>query len=168
MSSQRRLLVIIHDQNDCIPRFTQQSYQFHFSESTSIGFPIGHVQANDHDLSPSFHRTIYKLADNENNQVIEINPNNGTIYLVKKLSAGMKFNATVLAIDQQNHSLYDQSTIQILSYDEERCLPAFKQKLYVFNTTEHRSTPYEIGKYSDFYLKKKIVYQLCIFFMEDT
>ncbi|CAF4880190.1 unnamed protein product, partial [Rotaria socialis] len=72
----------------------------------------------------------------------------GSIYLTKTLSAGMRFNVTVMAIDQQNHSLYDQTTVQILSYDEETCLPTFKQKIYIFNTTEHRLTPYEIGKYS--------------------
>ncbi|CAF3518749.1 unnamed protein product [Rotaria sp. Silwood1] len=148
LNSQRRLLVIIHDQNDCIPKFTQADYQFRLSESTPIGFSIGHIQAIDQDLSPSFHHTQYKLMDNENNHIIEINPNNGSIYLIKKLSAGMTFNITVIAMDLHNHSLYDQTTIQISSYDEDTCLPMFNQKLYIFNTTEHRLTPYEIGQVS--------------------
>jgi hypothetical protein len=58
----------------------------------------------------------------------------------------MTFNITVMAIDQQNYSLYDQANLQILAYDEATCLPSFTQTLYIFNTTEHRLTPYEIGK----------------------
>jgi hypothetical protein len=58
----------------------------------------------------------------------------------------MSFNLTVMAIDQQNHSLFDQTNLQILTYDEATCLPIFTQTLYIFNTTEHRLIPYEIGK----------------------
>ncbi|CAF3493009.1 unnamed protein product [Rotaria sordida] len=148
LSSQRRLLIIIHDKNDCIPKFTQVDYQFHLSESTPIGSSIGHIQAIDHDLTPDFRRIQYKLIYNENNHIIDINPNNGSIYLIKKLLAGMTFNITVIAIDQHNHSLYDQTNVQISSYDEDTCLPTFRQTLYIFNTTEHRLTPYEIGQVS--------------------
>jgi hypothetical protein len=146
LSSQRRLIILIHDQNDCIPKFSQSDYQFRLSESTPIGYSIGQVHAIDNDLSPNFRLVRYKLLDNETNHFIEINPDNGTIFLLKKLTAGMSYNITVMAIDQHNQSLYDQANVQILFYDEERCLPIFTQKLYVFNTTEHRLTPYEIGK----------------------
>ena len=57
----------------------------------------------------------------------------------------MTFNITIMAIDQHNHSLYDQTNVQILTYDEDQCLPTFKRTLYIFNTTEHQLTPYEIG-----------------------
>ena len=74
--------------------------------------------------------------------------NNGSLYLVKKLTAGMTFNITVIAIDQENHSLYDQTNVEILSYDDESCLPTFRRTFYIFNTTEHRITPYKIGNES--------------------
>lgn len=136
---------MIHDQNDCTPTFTQSNYQFRLSESSPIGFSIGQVQAIDRDVSSKFHRIQYKLADYENKHVIEINPNNGSIYLTKKLTAGMIFNLTVIAMDYQNHSFFDQANIQILLYDEDTCIPTFSQKLYIFNTTEHRSIPYQLG-----------------------
>jgi hypothetical protein len=147
LHSQRRLLVIIHDQNDCTPKFVQSNYQFRLSETTINGFLIGHVQAIDNDVSPDFRRIQYKIIDNENNHMIQIDPNNGSIYLREKLSAGMTFNVTAMAIDQHNHSLYDQTNVQIILFDEATCLPTFTQKLYIFNTTEHRLTPYEIGKF---------------------
>jgi hypothetical protein len=151
LSSQRRLIILIRDQNDCIPKFSQSNYQFRLSESAPIGYSIGEIQANDNDLSSNFRRIQYKILPiDKNKQIIEINPNNGSIYLTEKLSAGMTFNLTVMAIDQHNHSLYDQANIQILTYDEATCLPSFTHKLYIFNTTEHRLTPYEIGK--DFHL----------------
>jgi hypothetical protein len=53
-----------------------------------------------------------------------------------------------MAIDQHNHSLYDQANLEIITYDEATCLPIFTQILYIFNTTEHRLTPYEVGKVS--------------------
>ena len=146
MSSERRLIVVIRDQNDCIPKFSQSTYQFRFSESTSIGYPIGEIQAIDQDHSAQFRQLEYQLLPHPNNQIIEINRNNGSIYLKEKLSAGMSINFTVMAKDQQNHSLYDQANIQILTYDEEKCTPTFIQTLYTFNTTEHHLTPYELGK----------------------
>jgi hypothetical protein len=147
LSSQRRLIILIRDQNDCIPKFSQSNYQFRLSESTPIGYPIGEIQAIDHDFSPHFRHIQYKLLPIETNkQIIEINSNNGSIYLMEKLSAGMTFNLTVMAIDQHNHSLYDQANLQILTYDEATCSPSFTQILYIFNTTEHQLTPYEIGK----------------------
>ncbi|CAF0749742.1 unnamed protein product [Adineta steineri] len=146
--SQRRLVILIHDQNDCIPVFSQTNYQFRLSETTPVGFPIGHIEAIDHDLSDNFRRIQYKQINNENNRFIDINPNNGSVYLIEKLSAGMTLNISVMAIDQQNESLYDRTNIQVLSYNEEECLPTFTQKLYIFNTTEHKPTPYEIGQVS--------------------
>lgn len=146
LSSQRRLIILIHDQNDCLPKFPQENYQFRLSESTPVGFLIGQLQANDHDLSPKFRQIEYKILSNDQNNFIEINSNNGSIYLAEKLTAGMTFNLTIMAIDQHNHSLYDQTNLQILTYDEAKCLPTFTQLIYVFNTTEHRKTPYDIGK----------------------
>jgi hypothetical protein len=146
LSSQRRLIILIHDQNDCLPKFSQSNYQFRLAESTPVGFFIGQIQAIDNDHSQDFRLIQYKLLDNETNHLIEINPHNGSVYLLKKLPAGMSSDIKVRAIDQHNHSLYDQANIQIVFYDEETCLPTFTQRLYVFNTTEHRLTPYEIGK----------------------
>ncbi|UJR28880.1 hypothetical protein I4U23_010100 [Adineta vaga] len=144
--SQRRLSIRIYDQNDCIPKFSQSNYQFRLSESTPIGFSIGHLQAIDQDLSSDFHQIQYKFITNENNHYIRIDPNNGSLYLLEKLSAGMSLNLSVMAFDKHNESLYDRTNLQILSYEEKACLPTFIQTLYVYNTTEHRTTPYEIGQ----------------------
>ena len=146
LSSQRRVLIIIHDQNDCLPKFSQTNYQFRLSESTPIGFFIGQVQANDRDVSAQFRRFQYQLIDSENNHILELDPNNGSLYILRKLSAGMTFNMTVMAIDQHNQSLHDQATIEIILYDDATCLPTFTQLLYLFNTSEQRTAPYEIGK----------------------
>jgi Trk K+ transport system NAD-binding subunit len=116
------------------------------SESTPVGSSIGQVQANDHDRSVDFRRVQYQLIDNENNHMIEIDVNNGSLYLTRTLSAGITFNVTVMAIDQHNHSLFDQANVEILLYDDATCLPMFSQTLYRFNTTEHRKTPYFVGK----------------------
>ena len=137
--------MIIRDQNDCLPKFSQSNYQFRLSESAPMGYLIGQVEATDRDNSANFRRIHYKLLPDEHKPIIKINPNNGSLYLLEKLSAGMIFNLTVRAIDQHNHSLYDQANLQILTYDEAACLPTFTQLIYIFNTTEHRSTPYEIG-----------------------
>jgi hypothetical protein len=146
LSSQRRVLIIIHDQNDCLPKFSQTNYQFRLSESTPIGFFIGQVQANDRDVSPEFRRLQYQLIDTENNHIVELDSNNGSLYILRKLSAGMTFNMTVMAIDRHNQSLHDQATIEIILYDDATCLPSFTQVLYLFNTSEQRTAPYEIGK----------------------
>ena len=139
---------MIHDQNDCTPRFLVANYQLRLSESTPVGFLLGQVQAKDADHSADFRRIQYKLGENEHDPMIELDPNNGSMHLIRKLSAGMTFNVTVMAIDQHNQSLHDQANVQVISYDEAACLPAFTQTLYIFNTTEHRATPYDVGKKS--------------------
>ncbi len=39
---------------------------------------------------------------------------------------------TVIAIDQHNHSIYDQANIEILLFDETPCLSMFNQTIYFF------------------------------------
>jgi hypothetical protein len=146
LSSQYSLIININDENDCAPKFIQPNYQFRVSNSSPIGFFIGQVQAHDDDYSPNFRLIQYKFLEKDYQNVISINPNNGSLFLVKQPSTEIEFNLTVIAIDQHNHSLYDQTNIQILFYDEITCLPRFSQSIYVFNTTEHQITPYEIGK----------------------
>ena len=146
MNSQYRLIVNIQDENDCAPKFTQSNYQFHLSKSSPIGSFIGQIQSNDNDDSPSFRRIQYQVLDHDHQNIINLDLNNGSLYLAQKPSTEMKFNMTVRAIDQHNHSLFDQTNIQINLFDETTCLPMFSQEIYVFNTTEHRITPYEIGK----------------------
>jgi len=149
LSSQYRLIVNINDENDCAPKFKQLNYQFRISNSAPIGTFIGQVQAIDEDFSPNFRFIQYQFLENNNQDMISIDPNNGTLFLVKQSTIGIELNMTVIAIDQHNHSLYDQANIQILFYDETACLPKFSQSIYVFNTTEHQIIPYEIGKTKD-------------------
>jgi hypothetical protein len=146
LSSEYRLIVNVNDINDCAPKFTQVNYQFRVSNSSSIGFFIGQVQAIDDDYSPDYHRIQYEFLDKDYQDVISIDSNNGNLVLVKQPSIRMELNLTVIAIDQQNHSLHDQANIEILFYDETSCSSGFDQTIYVFNTTEHEIIPYEIGK----------------------
>ena len=146
MSSQYRLIVNINDENDCAPKFTQLNYQFRAVSSSPMGFFVGQVQANDDDYSPNFRHVQYKIVENDTQDIIRIDPNDGSLFLVRQPSEGMKFNITVIAIDQQNYSLYDQANIEILLFDETTCLSTLSRRLYVLNTIEHRRTPYEIGK----------------------
>jgi hypothetical protein len=140
-------MVNVNDENDCAPKFMQSNYQFRVFNSSPIGFFIGQVYANDDDYSPNFRFIQYKLLENDYQDVISIDPNNGSLFLTKQLSTGMNFNITVVAIDQHNHSLYDRANIEILLFNETTCLPRFTQTIYVFNATEHQKTPYEIGKF---------------------
>jgi hypothetical protein len=149
LSSQYRLRVNVNDENDCIPKFTQSNYQFRVSNSSTIGSSIGQVHANDGDYSPNFRLIQYKFLANDHQDMISIDPHNGSLFLLKQPSVGMEFNMTGIAVDQHNHSLYDQANIHILYYDETICLPSFSQTIYIFNTTEHQLTPYEIGKIKD-------------------
>jgi hypothetical protein len=147
--------VNVNDVNDCAPKFTQLNYQFRVSNSSPIGFFLGQVQAIDDDYSPNYHRIQYQILENDDQNVINIDPNNGNLFLVKQPSIRMEFNITVIAIDQHNHSLNDQANIEILFYDETTCLSGFDQTVYVFNTTEHEIIPYEIGKIKSDLLRLK-------------
>ncbi len=98
LSTQHRLLVNIDDENDCALKFSQLNSQFPLSNLSPIGFFIGRVQANDDDYSPNFRRIQYQILENGNQDVINIDPNNGRLCLAKQRSVGIKFNMTVIAI----------------------------------------------------------------------
>ena len=148
LSSQHRLLVNINDVNDCAPKFTLKNYLFRVSNSSTIGVLLGQVQAIDEDYSPTYHRTQYRFLDPHHQDVISIDPNNGNLFLIQQPLMSTGFHLTVVASDEQDRSLNDQTNVEILFYDETTCSAAFEQTVYVFNTTEHERTPYPIGKRS--------------------
>ncbi|CAF4355855.1 unnamed protein product, partial [Adineta steineri] len=87
----------------------------------------------------------YKLLEDNNQDIIRIDENNGYLFIAKQSLLETTFNLTVLAIDRHNHSLYDQANVQIILFDETKCTVMFRQTIYIFNTTEHQTIPYDIG-----------------------
>ncbi|CAF3636458.1 unnamed protein product [Adineta steineri] len=146
LSSQRRLIVHVNDENDCAPKFTQSNYQFRLSHLSPVDFLIGQVHANDDDHSPNYRLIQYKLLEDNNQDIIRIDENNGYLFIAKQSLLETTFNLTVLAIDRHNHSLYDQANVQIILFDTTKCTVMFRQTIYIFNTTEHQITPYDIGQ----------------------
>ncbi|UJR20728.1 hypothetical protein I4U23_023848 [Adineta vaga] len=88
LSSQRRLMVYVTDENDCAPKFTYSSYQFQLSNSSFIG----QVQANDADSLPNHRRIQYKLLEYTHENIVRIDPNNGSLFLVKQPSTDLDHN----------------------------------------------------------------------------
>lgn len=146
MSTQRRLIININDENDCAPKFTESNYQFRLSSSSPLGSFIGQVQAIDDDFSPNFRLIQYKISEHDDQNIVSIDRYNGSLFLIQQPLTEMTINLTVRAIDRLNNSLYDETNIQIETYDEITCVPMFRQAIYVFNTTEHQTIPYELGK----------------------
>ena len=142
LKSAYRLMVEITDVNDCAPKFIRKNYRFRVSNSSPIGSVLGQIQAIDDDYSPHYRRIQYQFLDNH---LININPHNGSLVLVQSPSIEIYLNITVLAIDQENHSLFDQAIIEIFFYNQTMCALRFDQAVYVFNTIEHEIIPYEIG-----------------------
>ncbi|CAF3006864.1 unnamed protein product [Rotaria socialis] len=146
LNSQRHFVVNIDDENDCAPKFTQLNYQFRLPNLSPSGFFIGQIHAYDNDYSPNFRLVKYQFLEDDFQDIINIDVNNGSLFLVTPLLTEMTLNITVRATDQLNNSLYDQANIQIQLLDGTKCLPIFRQAVYVFNTTEHQIIPYEIGR----------------------
>ena len=159
MSTQYRLIVNVNDVNDCAPKFTRLNYQFRVSNSSPIGYLLGQVSAIDDDYSPDYRRIQYQFLENDSPDIISIDSNNGSLFLMKSSSIEMELNITVLALDSHNNSLFDQANIEIFFYDEIPCISGFSQVIYVFNTTEHERIPYELGKvcFSSCWILMKII-----------
>lgn len=153
MTSEYQLNIEVIDVNDCAPKFRQKNYQFRVMNDTPIETFLGEIQAIDDDSSPEYRRIRYQFLDDdqgENDEIISIDSNNGSLVLHRFPSNEIRWNRIVQAIDQQNQSLFDQANIEIIFEYQKPCVWQFNDDIYIFNTTEHQQIPYEIGKLSSF------------------
>ena len=148
LKSEYQLNMEVIDVNDCVPKFTQKNYRFRVSNETIIGSSFGRIQAMDEDHSPEYRQIRYQFLDEpqKEEEMISIDPINGTLLLIRFPSVDIQWNRTVLAIDQDNPSLFDQTDIEIFFSYQKTCLSGFSEDVYTFNTTEHQTIPYEIGQ----------------------
>jgi hypothetical protein len=136
LKNEYQLDIEVMDVNDCAPRFIRKNFHFRVSNETMLGSSFGQIQAIDEDDSLEYRQIRYQFLDQENEEEI----------IIQFPSMDTQWNRTVLAIDQENHSLFDQSNIEIIFFYQKTCLSGFSEDVYTFNTTEHQSVPYEIGK----------------------
>ena len=146
LTSEYHVNIEVIDVNDCAPKFTQTNYRFRLSNATAIESFFGEVQAIDEDSSLEYRRIRYQFLDQQEEEIVTIDPNNGSLFLLRFPSQELHWNLLVLAIDQDNQSLFDQANIEISFHYQKCCVWKFNEDTYVFNTTEHQPIPYEIGK----------------------
>lgn len=144
LMSEYQLNIDVIDVNDCSPRFSQKNYLFRITNETIRDLPFGRIQAIDDDYSVEYRQIRYRLLDDE--ELIFIDPINGTLFLLQYPSMDIQWNRTIIAIDQHNQSLFDQAYLEIIFTYEKTCLAGFSEDSYTFNTTEHQIIPYEIGR----------------------
>ena len=147
LTSEYQVDIEVIDINDCAPKFTERNYRFRVWNDTSMETFLGEVRAIDEDYSPEYRQIRYEFLQQseEEKEIIALDRNNGSLYLLRFPSREIRWNLIVLAIDQENQSLFDQATIEIIFDYHKPCVWKFSEDLYVFNTTEHQPIPYEIG-----------------------
>lgn len=159
LKSEYQMQMEVIDVNDCAPRFTQENYRLRVSNETMMGSSFGQIQAMDEDDSPEYRQIRYQFLDeHKQEEIISIDPINGTIYLIRYPLVDTQWNRTILAIDQENPLLFDQTTIEIFFSYQKTCVWGFSEDIYTFNTTEHQTIPYEIGRIDFQYCSQSISY----------
>ncbi|ESO93970.1 hypothetical protein LOTGIDRAFT_105110 [Lottia gigantea] len=113
--------VNITDENDNVPKFSEQIYDISVMENTPVYTSIAAVSATDLDIGANG-KLSYRLRVNKRNKLadfFELNQNNGDISVLQDLryQTGNEFEAIVEAHDQGTPAHFTQSTLRIRILD---------------------------------------------------
>ena len=147
LTSTESIPVLVLDENDNYPVFTNSPYMGSLAENNDIGASIIQISANDPDLADNGF-VLYKL-DGVQEDMVEVTKN-GWI----KATAVFDFEQIqtisfeVIAYDQgiPSRSVSTSVTVNILNVNDEP--PVFSQATYYFSVTENEPVNTEVGQVS--------------------
>ena len=136
-----KLIIIVTDINDNVPRFSSSLYQASIPADAKQGYQVLQMSATDLDSGVNS-LIFYKITNGNEDGIFSINSDNGLITLGNKslASAGKDiFTLTVQACDEKDQSKNDEATVVVnvfppdgppqypdpsLSFDETEGIPA--------------------------------------------
>lgn len=165
--------IIVEDENDEIPRFTQAFYSFRVSESAEYPYKVGVISAFDLDTS-TFGPIEYTLRGLDASDFIvfdSVSSNSAEILVAKTLDfeKRQEYILDIIATDNkfgQGFAIRNQARaqVQILVIDENDNTPTFEEVGRTFSVAETAPISTRLGqvlaKDGDFGLNGQIVYRL--------
>ncbi|CAH8467710.1 unnamed protein product [Schistosoma bovis] len=141
MTSTYTLTVIIEDENDNAPEFTENQYEIHVMEENQPNSTVGRIVAIDKDANQNG-KVNYKIQwPNQYKQYnnLFILTEHGKLIATQSLDRervpnGYKF--TVVAFDSGIPSLSTSTNVHIILDDINDCIPNFSQSEYNFTIVE--------------------------------
>ncbi|XP_030621275.1 protocadherin alpha-3-like [Chanos chanos] len=122
--SHKTLTVMISDVNDNSPRFSHTPYMFYVTENNFPGESVFSVSASDLDSGEnaiiSYQIWRGRGEENEYASFLNINPENGKVYALKRFDFETikSFNFLVIASDSGSPSLSSNVTVNVFILDE--------------------------------------------------
>ena len=138
-----KLVITVMDVNEFSPVFNPQFYQRRISETALVGEPVLQVFATDKD-SGKDSRIFYNVTGGNVDGTFSIDPENGTIVLLKSLDYEKEklYELHVQASDGKFSSGANVS-IQVVDYNDNS--PKFRQASFSFSVQENVTTGHLVG-----------------------
>jgi len=138
--------VMVLDENDNKPRFTQHNYYAHINENNAKGLSALTVMATDIDKGQNS-AIKYELSSS-NNHDFHVHPSTGQIDInfVLDRETQSQYSFEVLAIDYGQPAMTGTTTVNIIVNDENDNEPVFDSKNYQFYIQENLSPDVSVGQ----------------------
>ncbi|XP_060067648.1 protocadherin-1-like [Ylistrum balloti] len=137
--------VLVLDENDNAPRFTQQNYYAHIKENNDIGKEAITVSATDIDKGTNALMT-YALTPTDD-QRFKIQPETGQVSVNIRLNREVQgqYSFQVMAVDMGTPSLTGTAVVYIIVEDENDNSPTFGENHFHFYVQENLAPNTSIG-----------------------
>ncbi|CAH8439871.1 unnamed protein product [Schistosoma turkestanicum] len=142
MTSTYTLTVIIEDENDNAPEFTENQYEIHVTEENPSNSTVGRIVAIDKDANQNGkvnYRIQWSSTQYEQYKHLFVLTEHGKLIATESLDRervpnGYKF--TVTAFDSGIPSLSTTTNVHVILDDINDCIPRFSQSEYNFTIDE--------------------------------
>ncbi|KAK8375851.1 hypothetical protein O3P69_008534 [Scylla paramamosain] len=139
LSSTATVLLQVQDVNDNSPEFYPQKYFVVVPEDLPLGSSVVQVSATDRDVGENAVTSYELIADEENDNTFEIDPDSGVLSLSGRLSHIRKaqYRLTVAARDAGDRKAVEDATVDIVVESNQIQLLEFEQSEgYIFSLPE--------------------------------
>nr|XP_022919754.1 fat-like cadherin-related tumor suppressor homolog isoform X3 [Onthophagus taurus] len=124
-----RVLIIVHDQNDYTPQFSEKILEGKVFESASVGSAVLRAYAVDHDKGENA-RVTYSISSGNVGNVFSIDPDMGIIQVARELdiSVATEYTLYIRATDHGQPSLSTTIPAHIMLTMSDNAPPKFVDK----------------------------------------
>lgn len=135
-----RVLIIVHDQNDHTPQFSEKILQGKVYESATVGSAVLRAYAIDHDKGDNA-RITYSISSGNVGNVFAIDPDLGIIQVARELdlSVATEYTLYIRATDHGHPSLSTTIPAHIMLTMADNAPPRFVEKEVAAEIYEDKS-----------------------------
>lgn len=132
------MTVIVDDQNDNPPVFSQPFYHFNVLENEAVGYVLLKLTAHDSDVTDQ--KLTFELRDQKAKEYVELDPESGVLRLIQSFDYEKIQGLTidVFVKDNGQPPLESKAVLELKVLDLNDNAPRFEQTMYEAVVREDR------------------------------